>query len=66
MYYIKEKGFISLIGLLLAIVLFVFLFLKMYPSKKSDTKSEVDTYQNSIEEAENIKGILETKNLETY
>jgi uncharacterized protein (UPF0333 family) len=65
MHSIKEKGFITLIGLLLVVATMLFLFIKMYPVK-SDTTPQGNTYSDSINKAENIKNVLETKNAESY
>jgi CHASE3 domain sensor protein len=57
-----KDGFVTLIGLLLAVLLMGFWFV----SKNSDSttqKTQTETYDQSIQKAEDIKNILEQKNL---
>lgn len=58
-----QKGFITLIGLLLALLIIGFLFVRVYSSSETE-KSQMQTYDESIQKAEDIKNILETKNRE--
>ena len=58
-----QKGFITLVGLLLGLLIIGFLFVRMYSSSETK-KSQIQTYDESIQKAEDIKNILETKNRE--
>jgi flagellar basal body-associated protein FliL len=55
-----QKGFITLIGLLIIVLLIGVWFVRMYSS--SGTKeAEKETYQQSVKKAEDIKKLLEAK-----
>jgi len=58
-----NKGFISLIGLLIAILLIGFWFIKIY-SGNSNSQNKKETYNESIERAEEIKILLEKRGVE--
>jgi uncharacterized membrane-anchored protein YhcB (DUF1043 family) len=58
-----QKGFITLVGLLLGLLIIGFLFVRMYSGSETK-KSQIQTYDESIQKAEDIKNILETKNRE--
>ena len=58
----NKKGFITLIGLLIVVLILGIWFVKMYsPSGSSSKKAQIDTYNGAIEKAENAKKMLEGK-----
>ena len=57
-----KKGFITLIGLLIAVLLIGIWFVKIYSTSSSGIKeAPIDTYNGAIKDAENAKKMLETK-----
>lgn len=58
-----KKGFVTLIGLLIGVLLIGIWFVNMY-SRSGDKKSQMETYDTSIQKAEDVKKMLESKNLE--
>lgn len=60
-----KNGFITLLGLLIAFLLMGFLFVKMYTSKSPETqKTQIETYKQDVQKAEDIKNLLERRSLE--
>lgn len=56
---------ILLLGLLMTTLLMGFLFVKLYATKSSETqKTQIETYKEDIQKAEDIKNILESRSLE--
>ena len=60
-----KNGFITLVGLLVALLLIGFLFVKMYATKDSTTqKTQIETYREDIQKAEDVKKLLESRKFE--
>ena len=58
-----KDGFVTLIGLLLVALLIGFWFVSKN-SNSTTQKTQMETYDQSIQKAEDIKNILEQKNSE--
>jgi hypothetical protein len=57
-----KKGFITLIGILIAVLILGIWFVKIYSSpSSSDNKTQIETYSSAIKDAENAKKMLEQK-----
>jgi Tfp pilus assembly protein PilE len=57
-----KKGFITLIGILIAVLILGIWFVKIYSSPtSSDKKTQIETYNSAIKDAENAKKMLEKK-----
>lgn len=53
---------IALLGLLIAVALMGFLFVKIYTTKSPETqKTQIETYREDIQKAEDIKKLLESR-----
>lgn len=59
---IMKKGFITLLGLLFATLILGFWFVKTYSGSGTE-KSKIDTYNQSIDKAEDAKKMLEKNNV---
>lgn len=54
-----KNGFITIVGLLIAIVLLCFLFIKIYTTQNPTTqKTQIETYKEDVQKAEDIKKLL--------
>jgi len=58
-----KDGFVTLIGLLIVVLLIGFWFVSRN-SNSTTREVQTETYDQSIQKAEDIKNILETRNLE--
>ena len=57
-----KKGFITLIGLLIVVLILGVWFVKIYSSpSSSNKKTQIETYNSAIKDAENAKIMLEKK-----
>ncbi len=57
-----KDGFVTLIGLLIA-ALIIAMIVWGVEGKNKDSKGQIDTYNDAILDAENVKSILESKNI---
>ena len=58
-----KNGFVTLIGLLIVTLLIGIWFVNMY-SNSGGKKAQTETYNTSIQKAEDVKKVLEGKNVE--
>jgi hypothetical protein len=58
-----KNGFVTLIGLLIVTLLIGIWFVNMY-SSSDGKKAQTETYNTSIQKAEDVKNVLERKNQE--
>lgn len=57
-----KNGFITLVGLLLAVLLMGFLFVKIYTTKSPDTQqTQIEIYKEDVQKAEDVKKLLESR-----
>jgi hypothetical protein len=60
-----KNGFVTLVGLLIVILLIGILFVKIYATKDStNQKTQIETYKEDIQKAEDAKKLLEGKTFE--
>ena len=58
-----KNGFVTLIGLLIVALIIGICFVSMY-SSSDGKKAQTQTYDTSIQKAEDLKKVLEGKNVE--
>ncbi len=59
--YKMKNGFVTLVGILIVLLLIGFWFANMYTKKNANQKTQLETYNEAIDEAKNIKNVLEDK-----
>jgi len=58
----KSKGFITMIGLLIVVTILGIWFVKTYSTPKAvGGKTQIETYNHAIKDAENAKKMMETR-----
>lgn len=61
--YNREDGYVAIIVLLISLLIIGFLFVKIYSTPKSpEDKTHVETYNQAIKDAENVKKSIEVRN----
>ena len=60
-----KGGFVTLIGLLIVVLIMGIWFVKAYSGTNAENKkTQSKTYNEAIKDAENVKKLLEQKNIE--